>query len=151
MVGDYTLEEQLPDADLGRATHKGFRNEVRDPSLVFGKPTAGYRTQRDPTAYECLCPAPFEVRGVTDEDFLLVRGQAEVRDVFACAGLVIPDDIFFPCWWRAAHHYDFNGDGQVSVEEFRRAFNEWDDAAAEGEVPEWWAEAQAVAAEEAAE
>ncbi len=138
LVGNYSLEEQLPDADLGRATHRGFRNEVPDPHKVFGKPTAGYRQGRDPTSYECLAPGAFESRGITDEDFLVTRGQEEIRDVFEAVGIRLDDDTFERIWYRAAWHYDFNSDGHVSIEEFRRAMNEWDDANEEGSVPEWW-------------
>ena len=140
LVGNYSIEEQLPDADLGRATHRGFRNEVPDPNKVFGKPTAGYRQGRDPTSYECLAPGAFESRGITDEDFLSTRGQDEIRDVFDAVGIRLDDETFERIWYRAAWHYDFNGDGQVSIEEFRRAMNEWDDAAEDGAVPQWWEE-----------
>ena len=37
--GDYTLEQQLPDADLGKSVSKGYRNLTTDPERTFGIPT----------------------------------------------------------------------------------------------------------------
>jgi hypothetical protein len=39
---------------------------------------------------------------------------------------------------QAATHYDLNANGIVSVEEFRLALNEYEDACAEGGKPEWF-------------
>ena len=39
IVGGYSIEEQLPDQDLGRSVRPGFRNFTKDPNRVFGLPS----------------------------------------------------------------------------------------------------------------
>ena len=39
---------------------------------------------------------------------------------------------------QAADHYDLNANGEVSVEEFRLALNEYLDSKAEGISPVWF-------------
>ena len=41
---------------------------------------------------------------------------------------------------QAADHYDLNGNGVVSIEEFRLALNEYLDAQDEGKTPDWFTE-----------
>ena len=54
----------------------------------------------------------------------------------------------FNCiWWRAQTAEDINEDGIVSVEEFRRAYNEYEDAVKEGGLPAWWESASVAVAE----
>lgn len=37
--GNYSVEDQMPDADLGKSVSKGYRNFTTDPHRVFGVPT----------------------------------------------------------------------------------------------------------------
>ncbi len=83
----------------------------------------------------CVCdPCASAVR----RDFIAQRDASEIRDVFAKIGHELTDDEFANVWDRAAHGYDLNEDGIVSVEEFRLALNEYLDARDEGALPEWW-------------
>mmetsp|Transcript_460 Transcript_460/g.1162 ORF Transcript_460/g.1162 Transcript_460/m.1162 type:complete len:467 (-) Transcript_460:83-1483(-) len=92
--GYYSLQEQLPDQDLGRCTKPGRRN-VTVESRAFGvpsvrtdipaRPPAG-RSIADPQAYgdECgaaalLAPQRFDDRGVPDREFLIRRPKEELR------------------------------------------------------------------------
>lgn len=58
--------------------------------------------------------------------------------MFVKIGHELSDHEFANIWERAAHAYDLNADGIVSVEEFRLALNEFLDAQDEGGLPEWW-------------
>lgn len=125
--GDFTTEEQAPDADLGRSSRPGWRNPALDPNRVFGKSSVR-PDSRDPTAYEVVMSAASAARGVDHEDFLQSRSQAEVRDIFERIGVSLSDEQFDTVWARAATAHDYNADGVVSVEEFRGALNELMDA-----------------------
>jgi hypothetical protein len=92
-------------------------------------------------------------------DFVEPRGQEEIRDLFASIGHSFDDATFDAIWRRvrrycrqfllrllcwlcpayrqAASAYDLNRNGEVSVEEFRMAMNEYEDTIAEGGYPEW--------------
>lgn len=71
-------------------------------------------------------------------DFAEQKSPAEVRALFEKIGYSLDDGEFASVWHRAATAYDLSGDGQVSIEEFRLALNEYDDAAAEGKTPAWF-------------
>jgi len=146
--GDYSERDQMPDADLGRATKPGYRN-INITGRTFGCPTIrsdiplparrsvadnqNYGT--DATASGLLRPSRFSTIGVTDEDFLMMRSPQEIREIFANVGQNFSDDNFARIFWRAS-----NGGAhrEVSVESFRRAMRE---SAAGNRVPEWWAAA----------
>ncbi len=95
-------------------------------------------------------------------DFVAARSKDEIREIFASIGHELTDYQFERVWERvrprvrsragvllsdaahvrvllaqAATHYDLNSNGIVSVEEFRLALNEFEDAMHEGYVPEW--------------
>ena len=71
-------------------------------------------------------------------DFVAERNQSEIRELFSNAGYSFDDEEFAKIWNRAATHYDLNSNGSVSIEEFRLALNEYDDAQEEGSYPSWW-------------
>eukprot|EP00931_Biecheleriopsis_adriatica_P120297 TRINITY_DN95411_c0_g1_i1.p1 TRINITY_DN95411_c0_g1~~TRINITY_DN95411_c0_g1_i1.p1 ORF type:complete len:511 (-),score=100.76 TRINITY_DN95411_c0_g1_i1:155-1621(-) len=98
--GYYSLEEQLPDQDLGRCVKPGRRN-VTTETRAFGVPSVrtdipapppGKRSCADTMSYgdECsaaalLNPQRFDNRGVPDRDFLIRRPKEELRSlVEAC-------------------------------------------------------------------
>lgn len=153
--GTYTTEEQLPDNDLGRAIKRGTRNFNIDgrtfgcPSLRTDRPVPKRRSVADnnnygtdPTAQELLAPSHFVSEGVDNNDFFDDRGQEEIRDIFQNIGYNFTDEQFQCIWWRAATAKDFNGDGIVSVHEFRAAMNEYLDDTKKGVQPQWWAAAK---------
>lgn len=142
----------MPDTDLGRATRAGFRNIATDPDRVFGVPTirrdiappskpsvSDGRNFGDGTNAGMLVnPARHAYRGVDDGDFIQARGAADIRRIFQRAGTHLADDEFSAIWQRAAEHYNLNGNGIVSVEEFRLALNEYLDSKEEGTLPDWF-------------
>jgi len=152
--GDYSIGDQLPDRDLGRSVAKGYRNFSHDPERVFGVPTVRADVPKpakrsvsdnqnygdDTSAQSLLQPSRFAVVGVDHKDFVETRGPEEIRDIFEKIGVRLDDHEFAQVWRRAATHYDLNEDGIVSIEEFRLALNEYDDAREEGRIPDWFEE-----------
>ena len=150
--GAYGLDD---DPKLGKATKKGMRN-VTTETRAFGCPTIrddiappklrsvsdnqNYGT--DAHAQALLFPSQFSSIGVHDEDFTKQRPPSTIRKIFANIGQVLTDDEFVRVWWRAATAGDINGDGIVSVSEFKSAVEEYEAAKNDtGTVPNWWDEA----------
>jgi len=100
--GYYSLEEQLPDEDLGRCVKVGRRN-VTAETRAFGVPSVrtdipapppGKRSCADTCSYgdECsaaalLNPQRFDNRGVPDRDFLVRRPKEELRSLVENSGV----------------------------------------------------------------
>lgn len=97
ILGYYSLDEQLPDQDLGRCTKPGRRNLTKE-ARAFGIPSVrtdlpappGRRSVADLTNYgdECgaaalLNPQRFDHKGVPDREFLLRRPKEELRSLLA--------------------------------------------------------------------
>lgn len=149
--GDYGLDE---DPKLGKSTGKGLRN-VTTETRAFGCPTIrddikppkqrsvsdnqNYGT--DAHAQALLFPSQFSAIGVHDEDFTKQRPPSTIRKIFANIGLSFSDDEFVRVWWRAATAGDINGDGIVSVSEFKTATEEYEQARKSGKPPSWWDQA----------
>ena len=79
--------------------------------------------------------------GVADEDFIELRERDEVRDIFKQAGIEVSDDAFSRICGRAEEAYKYKaskGSGTLTVESYRQAYNEYDNASVKGEVPAWW-------------
>ncbi|CAE7887150.1 Efhb [Symbiodinium sp. KB8] len=143
IVGGYSIEEQLPDQDLGRSVRPGFRNFTKDPNRVFGLPSIRRDIPSKHTVWFSMLllnGSSFAELGVDDNDFVEPRNQREIRDIFERIGYSLDDGEFRAIWRRAADHYDLNGNGVVSIEEFRLALNEYLDAQDEGKTPDWFTE-----------
>lgn len=113
--GYYSLEEQLPDKDLGMCTKPGRRN-VTTETRAFGTPSVRTdippppehkRSVADFTAYghECGCaallnPQRFDDRGVPDSDFLVRRPREELQEIVEKA--VPGGDADFEALWDEA-------------------------------------------------
>lgn len=68
----------------------------------------------------------------------------ELRELFRGIGYDLGDDEFRRIYWRAAtaHAPELGQEGEVGVEQFRRALNEYEDAReARRGAPQWWEEA----------
>jgi len=100
ILGYYSLDEQLPDQDLGRCSKPGKRN-VTAHARAFGTPSIrtdlpappGRRSVADLTNYgdECgaaalLNPQRFDDKGVPDREFLLRRTKEELREFIEAGG-----------------------------------------------------------------
>jgi len=103
--GYYTLDEQLPDQDLGRCTKVGRRNLTTE-KRAFGVPSIrtdmeappGRRSLAEMTNYgdECgaaavLNPQRFDNKGVPDREFLLRRPKKELRELVEASGYCLQE------------------------------------------------------------
>ena len=151
--GDYTVEEQCPDADLGHAVHAGFRNVPRDPERAFGLPSlrtdipprktiSVSNTQnfgQDVPMSMLLNPPAYSDRGVTNEDFVDPRSRSEIREIFERIGEPLTDHEFEQICRRAEDTVGLCPRGKICLEEFRRCLNEYHDSLEDnGEPPHWW-------------
>jgi len=149
--GDYDEADRRPDDSVGKATRPGYRNIPHDPARVYGIPSL--RTDVPPRKQQSLAskenfgqdvdvkylvtPSRFMSRSVDHSDFVETRDSRTIRDIFARIGRSFSDSEFAAVFRRAQDHYDVSDVGTVSVEEFRQAMNELDDAREEGREPEW--------------
>ena len=155
LKGNYTLEEQQPDKDLGRRTIRGssittmnrafgcpsMRDDILPPKKRSVADTRNFGT--DAGAKNLIAPTQFVAIGVSETDFAKQRAPAEIRTIFEATGDHLDDDTFARVWWRAATACDVNNDGIVSVAEFRDALEEYNTAQEQSTVPSWWGEAGA--------
>lgn len=138
IAGDYSVQEQMPDRDLGTSATAGWRNVTTD-SRGFGTPTVrvdipgpskrsisdNQNYGDDVNAGSLIQPSEFAQSGVSDADFIKDRDQKTIRDIFINIGYkqLSDDGLFQYLWNDAAANFDLNSDGIVSVEEFRCALN----------------------------
>ena len=148
LAGTYSLADQLPDTSLGRSTRPGWRN-VTTETRAFGCPTIrrdipvparrsvadGKNYGTDATAKSLLYPGEYSLQGVQDQEFMEGRDAEVVRDIFAGIGLSFTDGDFSQLWQRACV---LARGAQASVEHFRLAQNEFEDAARVNQRPAWW-------------
>lgn len=151
--GDYTVEQQLPDRDLGRAVRPGWRNT--DTMRVFGastvrtdKPAPKIRSVSDNQNYgddtnakTLLYPSPYVAAGVEDADFVDPTGRDDIRTIMENIGHDFTDDDFetmyrFACYCKTGVP---DQDGPVvSIKEFLQVANDRFRSLDEGREPEWW-------------
>lgn len=154
LKGNYSLDEQQPDGDLGRRTIRG--SSITTMNRAFGCPSmrddipapkkrsvADTRNfGQDAGAKNLIAPTQYVAIGVSEVDFAKQRAPSEIRTIFEAAGDALSDDVFMRVWWRAATACDVNKDGIVSVAEFRDALEEYQHAGEQGTLPSWWGEAK---------
>ncbi len=116
MRGDFTREDQQPDADLGKAVTLGYRNAgFSDAGRRFGLPsirtdvperTLSIATTMDfgngPTSEALLFPSPYADQGVEESDFLAPRPPASLRALFAAIGYPMSDAEFAALYDRVS-------------------------------------------------
>lgn len=137
--GQYSSDEQAPDADLGRSLVPGLRNMTRE-TRAFGVPTIrsdisppvarsiadcqNYGT--DTTAKDLLHPTAFASVGVNETDFTTPLPRAEIKDLFESIGYRLDSKQFQDIWATASH---FTGTPDLlSVATFRKFLNMYMDA-----------------------
>ncbi len=69
-----------------------------------------------------MAPSVFALHGVYESDVLKPRPKEEIRKIFKNVGYEIPQDLFESAWDSAK---SFNPYGEVSVEEFRSALDQF--------------------------
>merc|ERR1719456_673774 len=133
ILGYYTLDEQLPDQDLGRCTKVGRRNLTQE-KRAFGTPSIrtdleappGRRSVADLTNYgdECgaaalLNPQRFDNKGVPDREFLLRRPKEELRGLIDAGGYCLDEaQMDFDEIWEQARDLFDDGQELVSLDAF---------------------------------
>ena len=144
----------MPDIDLGRSVTPGWRNDTTT-NRTFGCPTIrtdvkppkkrsvgdGQNYGDDTNAFALLHPAQFAGMGVADEDFIEFRTRDEIREIFKAINVDLEDYEFNLICERAEVAYKFKaskGTGTLTVESFRQAYNEYDNARVAGTTPTWW-------------
>jgi len=103
--GDYSEAEQAADADLGRSLRPGYRNVAPDnkvfgvPSIRTDLPNPKARSVADnqnygnePSAMHLLTPGVGADMGVGEEQYAMLRGKEEVRELVDMAGVQFDDD-----------------------------------------------------------
>ena len=78
---------------------------------------------------------------MSNEDFIELRTRDEVREIFKAIKVDLEDYEFNLICERAEVAYKFKaskGTGTLTVESFRQAYNEYDNAKATGTTPSWW-------------
>jgi len=167
--GDFTTEEQAPDADLGRnctyATRKAAAAAVGvlapDPMRRFGLPSI--RTDVPPrkiqsvaatadfgdgaSAGSLLTPSPYAEHGIDETDFLRPRGVGELAALFAPIAPGLTAQEVAVIYDHAAATGGLTPPGMVCVEEFRRCLDAVIEARESGERgPAWFVEGLATVA-----
>lgn len=136
--GNCSLDEQMPDADLGRTLQPGWRNmthEVRAfgvPNVRTDVPLPRIRSVADnqnygdePDAKELLYPNKHAWKGVQPDDFFQPRSLDEVLSVMECAGFDLNPDEAKAVYDCAANSHP---EGLVSLESFRHTMLDMDEA-----------------------
>lgn len=132
--GNYSVEEQLPDNDLGRSSTTGWRNTTNE-TRAFGAPTVrsdipipsrrsisdNQNYGDDVSAQYLLYPPQFANLGVSDADFASLRSMDEVRDIFRSVGYELSDEQVELVCKRAS---EGNETDSISIEQFRAALND---------------------------
>jgi hypothetical protein len=134
--GNYSIEDQQPDRDLGKPVNYGWHN-ITPEERAFGVPTVRSdiripirRSVADAQNYgddcsskELLYPEEFASRGIKDEEFILPRCQKEIREIFETIGYQVTNETFDWIWQDAALNGQYTPNGKVSIAEFRDALN----------------------------
>lgn len=118
LAGEYTKEEQEPDADLGKSLRPGFRNEWHDPNRVFGLPSI--RTDQpvpkqasiastvnfgeEASARHLLFPARATHMGISENQYLEVQTRDGVAEYLKRAGIAVGEMEFEDIFSIAAEH-----------------------------------------------
>lgn len=151
--GEYSVSEQMPDHDLGRATQIGWRNSSVE-TRSFGVPTVrtdirapGPRGRTiadnnnygdDSSAAALINPCQYSNMGLDDEAFAEALSPETIRDIFSGSGYDLQDEEFERIWHQAAQQ-GLSRPGDVSVNEFRDCLNDYLDAKEDGKLNSWLA------------
>lgn len=140
ITGNYSVEEQLPDKDLGRCTKPGRRNipQSRErvygvPSVRFDKPAPAHDKKGlgDMTSYSnehhmklLINPQRFVLSGIEDDDFLLRRPKNEIHSLLTGAGYAFKDGDFDDIWGQAVKLFQ-DGVQCASLDAFMFVYSDW--------------------------
>lgn len=144
LKGQYSVEEQLPDVDVGKSTTPGFRN-ITTETRAFGMPSArpaappgARRSIADPTCYgssnaaELIKPSELAEMSIDSSVFDHPRSREEIADLFDAIGQVMPRDVFDIIFTSVEDR-----SGRASVAAFRSELVSWQTAVDLGEEDLW--------------
>jgi hypothetical protein len=131
ITGNYSVPEQMPDADLGRAVKSGWCNVTTD-NRAFGCPTVRTDIRKpaarsvadaqnygdDVSAGTLVQPAQHSHLGVEDDDFFAPLDRGEIREMFEAIGYTLPDQDFEQIWHAAG-----GGARECSINAFQNSLN----------------------------
>jgi len=136
--GNSTLDEQMPDPDLGKTLQPGWRN-ITNEQRAFGVPNVrtdvplprirsvadnqNYGDEAD--AKELLYPSNHAWKGVQPDDFYQPRSLEEILSVMECAGFDLTPDQADQVYEEARNSHP---EGLVSLESFRHTMLDMDEA-----------------------
>ncbi|KAF4324143.1 hypothetical protein BBO99_00001803 [Phytophthora kernoviae] len=157
--GEYSSEEQQPDANLGRAVNHGWRNATAD-TRAFGIPTIrsdipaparrsvadGQNYGDDANAHALLYPEEFASSGVANAEFAQPRDQKYLRGLFGQIGHGVDDDDFELVWKQATQSVRYTRAGEASIADYRDALNDFLEAQGRGPaaLQQWQSRVQAM-------
>ena len=96
ICGDYSMNDQNPDPDLGKSLRSGFRNESKDSERVFGAPSIrsdlnapkvksvadNQNYGNELGAFSLIYPSNALNGGLADEEYLSPRSADELFEIF---------------------------------------------------------------------
>ena len=145
--GNYSLEDQLPDKDLGKTITPGFRNITLE-TRAFGLPCVRTDIPAPPinsrscannqnygdeaTASELINPQPFADMRISEKSMFENRSKAALFTFFEKIGSSADTDVMEICFKLASR----DGDG-ATIQDFRGYLNEYFDACDTGDEMQW--------------
>lgn len=145
--GNYSLEDQLPDKDLGKTITPGFRNITLE-TRAFGLPCVRTDIPAPPinsrscannqnygdeaTASELINPQPFADMRISEKSMFENRSKAALFTFFEKIGSSADTDVMEVCFKLASR--DGNG---ATIQDFRGYLNEYFDACDTGDEMQW--------------
>lgn len=145
--GNYSLEDQLPDKDLGKTITPGFRNITLE-TRAFGLPCVRTDIPAPPinsrscannqnygdeaTASELINPQPFADMRISEKSMFENRSKAALFTFFEKIGSSADTDVMEVCFKLASR----DGDG-ATIQDFRGYLNEYFDACDTGDETQW--------------
>mmetsp|Transcript_15089 Transcript_15089/g.29741 ORF Transcript_15089/g.29741 Transcript_15089/m.29741 type:complete len:435 (+) Transcript_15089:95-1399(+) len=136
LSGNYSVDEQMPDPDLGRSLRRGCApDHVLTSDRVFGVPCVrsdiappkrssvadSKNYGNEPGVKALIYPQTFAQRGVYEEDFLEGHTREGLCDICVSSGMVDSQQHFDDLFERARGMYDAGEDDMLSVDAIRRA------------------------------
>lgn len=97
-----------------------IRNDLVAPEFKKIQDKTNYGN--DGNAWSLLCPSIFSQFGVYESDVLKPRNKEEIKTIFSRVGFNLSTDEFEKVWSSAK---SLNPNGQVSIEEFRGALEQY--------------------------
>jgi len=139
ILGYYSLNEQLPDQDLGRCIKPGRRN-VTAEMRAFGIPSvradipalpvekrslADCQNYGDEVGSQALLnPQRFDSQGVPDREYLLRRPKEEIKGLLEAAGYKFSDEDFDEIWKTAVDLFQ-DDIPRASLDSIMFVYSDW--------------------------